>query len=177
MLGLYLGSKSEALRQPEPILSVGTPTQKIIRFLPYREATKFLLAPDPVLTQKFSNQFSSGFGRHPFPDKAFQVMREFLEKAEGGTPASFFFLNWGGAVSRIAPRATAFFWRKAKFYVEWNSSWVKPSHAARNIALVRNTRKKLQPYIVGSDINVPDQGIKNSGPVYYRKNYARSKRV
>jgi len=177
MLGLYLGSKSEALRQLKPILSVGTPMQKIIRFLPYRAATKFLLAPDPILPQKFSNQFSSGFGRRPFPDKAFKVMREFLEKAEGGTPAGFFFLNWGGAVSRVAPTATAFFWRKAQFYVEWNSSWVKPSHAARNIALARNTRKKLQPYIIGSYINVPDQGIKNSGPVYYGKNYARLRKV
>lgn len=177
MLGLYLGSKSEALRQLEPILSVGTPTQKTIRFLPYTEATKFLLAPDPVLTQRYSNQFSSSFGRRPFPDKAFKIMREFLEKAEGGTPAGFFFLNWGGAISRIAPKSTAFYWRKAKFYVEWNSSWVKPSHAARNIALARNTRKKLQPYIVGSYINVPDQGIKNSGPVYYGKNYARLRKV
>lgn len=177
MLGMYLGSKNEALRQLEPILSVGTPTQKTIRFLPYTEVTKFMLAPDPVLTQRFSNQFSSGFGRRPFPDKAFKVMREFLEKAEGGTPAGFFFLNWGGAISRIAPKATAFYWRKAQFYVEWNSSWVKPSHAARNIALARNTRKKLQPYIVGSYINVPDQGIKCSGPVYYGKNYARLKKV
>lgn len=177
MLGVYLGSKSEAIRQLEPILSVGTPTQKTIRLLPYLEATKFLLAADPILTQRFSNQFSSGFGRRPFPDKAFKVMREFLEKAEGGTPAGFYFLNWGGAVSRIAPKATAFYWRKAKFYVEWNSSWVKPSHAARNIALARNTRKKLQPYIVGSYINVPDQGIKCSGPVYYGKNYARLRKV
>lgn len=177
MLGVYLGSKSEAIRQLEPILSVGTPTQKTIRLLPYLEATKFLLAPDPILTQRFSNQFSSGFGRRPFPDKAFKVMREFLEKAEGGTPAGFYFLNWGGAVSRIAPKATAFYWRKAKFYVEWNSSWVKPSHAARNIALARNARKKLQPYIVGSYINVPDQGIKCSGPVYYGKNYARLRKV
>lgn len=177
MLGVYLGSKSEALRQLEPILSVGTPTQKTIRYLPYREATKFLLAPDPVLTQRFSNQFSSGFGKRPFPNKAYKTIRKFLEKAEGGTPAGFYFLNWGGAISRIAPRATAFYWRKPKFYVEWNSSWVKPSHAARNIALARNTRKKLQPYIVGSYINVPDQGIKCSGPVYYGKNYARLKRV
>ncbi|MGO4544608.1 FAD-binding oxidoreductase [Paenibacillus sp. 2TAB23] len=177
MIGLYLGSKSEALRQLEPILSVGTPTQKTIRLLPYLEATQFLLAPDPILTQKFSNQFSSGFGRRPFPDKAYKVMREFLEKAEGGTPAGFFFLNWGGAISRIAPRATAFYWRKAQYYVEWNSSWVKPSHAAKNIALARNTRKKLQPYIVGSYINVPDQGIKCSGPVYYGKNFPRLRRV
>ncbi|ANE48357.1 FAD-binding protein [Paenibacillus swuensis] len=177
MLGLYLGSKTEALRQLEPILSVGTPTKKTILYLPYIKATKFLLAPDPILPQKFSNQFSSGFGMRPFPDQAYKAMREFLEKAEGGTPAGFFFLNWGGAIKRIAPKATAFFWRNPKFYVEWNSSWVKPSHAARNIALTRNTRKKLQSYIVGSYINVPDQGIKNSGPVYYGSNYARLRKI
>ncbi|WP_018884468.1 FAD-binding oxidoreductase [Paenibacillus massiliensis] len=177
MLGLYLGSKSEALRQLAPILNVGTPTQKTIEYLPYTQVTKFMLAPDPVLTQRFSNQFSSGFGRRPFPEKAFKAMREFLEKAEGGTPAGFYFLNWGGAVSRIAPQATAFYWRKADYYVEWNSSWVKPSHAAKNIALTRSTRKKLEPYIVGSYINVPDQGITCSGPVYYGKNYARLRKV
>ncbi|WP_425262333.1 FAD-binding oxidoreductase [Paenibacillus pectinilyticus] len=177
MLGLFLGSKKEALRFLEPILSVGTPIEKTIKNLPYLEATKFLLAPDPILTQKFSNQFSSGFGRRPFPDKAYKTIRKFLEKAEGGTPAGFFFLNWGGAIRRIAPKATAFYWRDPQFYVEWNTSWVKPSHAARNIALTRNTRKKLQPYIVGSYINVPDQGIKCSGPVYYGKNYARLRRV
>ena len=177
MLGMYLGSKQEALRLMQPILSVGTPTTKTVRNLPYLEATKFMLAPDPVLTQRFSNQFSSGFGNRPFPARAYRVMREFLEKAEGGTPAGFFFLNWGGAISRIAPRATAFYWRKAQYYVEWNSSWVKPSRAARNIALARSTRKKLQPYIVGSYINVPDQGIKCSGPVYYGKNYSRLRKV
>ncbi|MFF2089459.1 FAD-binding oxidoreductase [Paenibacillus sp. NPDC058174] len=178
MIGLFLGSKAEAVRLLEPITSVGTPTTKTIQQLPYAKVPRsFLLAPDPILPQKFSNQFSSGFGRRPFPDKAIKAMRTFLEKAEGNTPAGFFFLNWGGAISRVAPRATAFYWRKAKYYVEWNSSWVKQSNAARNIALVRETRRKLQPYIVGSYINVPDQGIKNSGPVYYGKNYARLKRV
>src|SRR5690606_16857899 len=43
--------------------------------------------------------------------------------------------------------------------------------------LVRDTRRKLQPFIVGSYINVPDQGIKNSGPVYYGANYPRLRRV
>ncbi|MDQ0901035.1 hypothetical protein QFZ80_004863 [Paenibacillus sp. V4I7] len=94
MLELYLGSKKEALRLLEPITSVGTPT-KDIRLLPYTKVVKFMLAPDPVLTQKFSNQFSSGFGRRPFPDKAFKAMREFLEKAEGNTPAGFYFPQLG----------------------------------------------------------------------------------
>ena len=176
MNGLFLGSKTEALRLLKPMTSVGTPTSEIIRFLPYPEVVDFLLPPDPVLTQRESNQFSSGYGRHPFPDKAIKDMRTFLEQVEGQF-AGFFFLNWGGAVSRVAPRATAFYWRKANYYVEWNSSWVKKSDAAKNIALARGLRKKLQPYIVGSYINVPDQGIKNSGPVYYGANYARLRRV
>jgi rhodanese-related sulfurtransferase len=177
MEGLFLGSKTEAIRLLKPLTSVGTPTESIIRLLPYTEAVKFLLPPDPVLTQRFSNQFSSGFGKRPFPDKAIKVMRNFLEKAEANSTAGFFFLNWGGAVSRVSPKATAFFWRKAKFYVEWNTSWIKPSDAARNIALTRNTRRKLQPFIVGSYINVPDQGIENSGPVYYGANFPRLRRV
>jgi hypothetical protein len=175
MEGLFLGSRTEAIRLLEPITSVGTPT-KIIRFVPYLNAVKFLLPPDPVLTQTVSNQFSSAWARRPFPNKAIKIMREFLEKAEGDT-AGFFFENWGGAVSRIPPRATAFFWRKAKFFVDWNSSWTQPSNGARNIALVRHTRRKLQPFIVGSYINVPDQGIKNSGPVYYGTNFPRLRRV
>jgi hypothetical protein len=177
MLGLFLGSKKEALRLLAPMLRVGTPSKKTIRLLPYPKVVNFMLDPDPVLPQRYSNQFSSGYGRRPFNDKAIKAMREFLEKAEGRTPAGFFFLNWGGAVSRVSPKATAFYWRKAKFYVEWNSSWLKRSHAARNIALVRQTRRKLQPHIVGSYINVPDQGIKHSGPVYYGSNYARLRKI
>jgi hypothetical protein len=176
MTGLFLGSKAEASRLLKPVTSVGTPTNQIIRSLPYTKVVSFMLAPDPVLTQRVSNQFSSGFVRKPFPDKAIKSMREFLEKVEGEF-AGFFFLNWGGAVSRKSPKSTAFYWRKAKFYVEWNSSWIKKSEAARNIFLVRNTRRKLQPFIVGSYINVPDQGIKNSGPVYYGANYPRLRRV
>lgn len=176
MEGLFLGSRTEALRLLKPITSVGTPTSKIIRFLPYTQVVSFLLPPDPVLTQRYSNQFSSGFARRPFPNKAIKSMRKFLENVEG-EDAGFFFLNWGGAVSRKSPRSTAFYWRKAKFYVEWNSSWIRQSQAARNIAVVRRTRRKLQPYIVGSYINVPDQGIKHSGPVYYGKNYPRLRRV
>lgn len=177
MEGLFHGSKEEAIRLLRPITSIGTPTEKIIRLLPYPQVVNFLLAPDPVLTQRYSNQFSSGFAKCPFPNKAMKSMREFLEKAEANSTAGFFFLNWGGAVSRVSPKATAFFWRKAKFYVEWNSSWIKPSDAAKNITLTRNTRRKLQPFIVGSYINVPDQGIKNSGPVYYGSNFSRLRKV
>lgn len=104
-------------------------------------------------------------------------MREFLEKVEGEF-AGFFFLNWGGAVSRKSPKSTAFYWRKAKFYVEWNSSWIKKSEAARNIFVVQNTRRKLLPFIIGSYINAPDQGIKIPAPYIIKRtilDYGESK--
>ncbi|SFS67084.1 FAD-binding oxidoreductase [Marininema halotolerans] len=175
MLGLFLGPKAEAVRLLTPITSVGTPT-KFIQLLPYTQVVRFLLQPDPVLTHPFRSQFSSGFARRPFPEPAIKVMRQFLENIEG-KEAGFFFLNWGGAVSRVAPRATAFFWRDPQFYVEWNTSWLKPSESAKNIAIVRNTRQKLQPYIVGSYVNVPDLGIKNPGLAYYGANFFRLRRV
>lgn len=94
MEGLFLGSKTEALRLLQPITSVGKPTSSVVRLLPYTEVVKFLLLPDPIETQRYSNQFSSGFGRKPFPDKAIKSMRSFLENLEEG-PGGFYFLNWG----------------------------------------------------------------------------------
>lgn len=91
--------------------------------------------------------------------------------------SGFFFLNWGGAIENLQPQDTAFFWREAAYYVEWNSSWLDPADADYYIKLTRRTRKKLQPYIYGSYINVPDQGIKNYGEVYYGANYPRLRKV
>lgn len=44
MEGLFLGSKTEALRLLRPLTSTGTPSQTIIRSVPYTEAVTFLFA-------------------------------------------------------------------------------------------------------------------------------------
>ncbi|WP_168118821.1 FAD-binding oxidoreductase [Paenibacillus sp. HB172176] len=174
--GLYLGCQRKAEELLQPVTSVGTPTSAFIRSLPYSEAVTYLLPPDPVLTHRFSNQFSSAYGNQPFPDKAIQITRKFLEKAEAGE-SGFFFLSWGGAIENVKPTDSAFFWRDAQYYVEWNASWLDHRDAERSIELVRHTRKKLQPYIYGSYINVPDQGIKNYGEEYYGANYPRLRQI
>lgn len=77
----------------------------------------------------------------------------------------------------IPPHATAFFWRNTKYYTEWDASWTDESEAQRNIRLVEQTRRKLQPYTIGSYVNVPDLNIKNYGEEYYGDNFARLQKV
>lgn len=173
--GLFLGPKEELAPLLEPLLTTGTPSEVNIQTLPWPTLVDVWLAPDPIPTN-MSNKFSSSWGFEPFPDEAQRIMHRFLEEATG-TDSNFFFLNWGGAVSRISPNATAFYWRNPKYYYEFSATWTDPSEAKRNLALVERTRKLLQPFSKGSYVNVPDFNIKNFGPAYYGTNFDRLKKV
>ena len=80
-------------------------------------------------------------------------------------------------MNQIPSQETAFFWRNTKYYLEWNCEWTKNSETQRNINLLENTRAKLQPYIIGSYVNVPDLGIENYGQEYYGDNFEKLQQV
>ncbi|MFC0275002.1 FAD-binding oxidoreductase [Metabacillus herbersteinensis] len=175
--GLFLGSKAELTDLLEPLTTAGTPSEVSIQTFTYPNAVENLLPPEPIPGRTdMKNKFSSAWGLDLFPDKAIRTMRRFLEESTG-IDSNFFFLNWGGVVSRISPEATAFFWRDPKFYLEWNATWTDPFDAQRNIALVERTRDMLKPFIEGSYVNVPDFNIENFGTAYYGTNFDRLQRV
>ncbi|WP_077304600.1 FAD-binding oxidoreductase [Terribacillus halophilus] len=173
--GLFLGSKEELTHELKPLLKTGTPSEVNIQTLPWPAVVENRLQPDQIPTDA-ANKFSSSYGFQPFPDEAIKAMRYFLENATG-TDSNFFFLNWGGAVSRVAPEATAFFWRDPKYYFEWSATWKNPSDAQRNIAVVERTRQMLAPFSKGSYVNVPDFNIRNFGSAYYGANFDRLRQV
>ncbi|MFD1171079.1 FAD-binding oxidoreductase [Oceanobacillus picturae] len=173
--GLFLGSKAELIDLLQPLLTTGTPTEVNIQTLAWPAVVENRLPPDQIPTDE-ANKFSSTFGFQPFPDAAIKAMRYFLENATGAD-SNFFFLNWGGKVSRISPEATAFFWRDPKFYFEWSATWTDPSDEQRNVALVERTRQMLKPYSKGSYVNVPDFNIRDFGRAYYGTNFDRLRKV
>lgn len=61
--------------------------------------------------------------------------------------------------------------------MEWDASWIEKGEARENIMLVEKTRARLQPYITGSYVNVPDLCIKDYGHEYYGDNFARLRRI
>ncbi|MBL3645001.1 FAD-binding oxidoreductase [Bacillus sp. RHFB] len=175
--GLFLGSKTKLTSLLEPLTSVGTPTKVFIQKFPYPNAVDYLL-PDETIPGRADQyyKFSSAWATRLFPDEAINIMRSFLEESTG-TESSFLFLNCGGAVSRISPEATAFFWRSPKFYLEWNTTWTQDSEALRNLTLVARTHQQLNPFVEGAYVNSPDQNIINFGPAYYGTNFDRLQRI
>jgi hypothetical protein len=175
--GLFFGSKSELIRLMEPLLSAGTPTSVVIETLFYPDCIDFLDPDQPIPGRSDqSTKFNSSWATNLWPEVPISVMRKFLEETTG-TEAGFFFINWGGAISRLPKDKTAFFWRNPLFYSELNTSWVDKSEEASNLALVERTRLLLKPYVVGSYVNVPDENIENFGSAYWGTNFERLRRV
>ncbi|MEF2095569.1 FAD-binding oxidoreductase [Bacillus sp. CFBP9009] len=175
--GIFQGSKTELIKLLKPLINSGTPTQIVIETLSYPDAIDFLDPDEPIPGRSDQNvKFSSAWGLNLWPEKPISIMRKFLEEATG-TESNFFFINWGGALSRVPSDKTAFFWRNPLFYVEWTASWENNSQEAMNLASVERVRKLIKPYVTGSYVNVPDQNIENFGKAYYGSNFARLQKV
>ncbi len=169
--GIFLGPQDELEELLIPLVSVGTPTDVYIDEVSLLDAIDFWTEGSVEFdTQKTT--WSSVWVEKFLPEEGLDAITRFLKKATG-SEANFFFLNSGGAMNRVPPRETAFFWRNSKYYMEWNSSFLEDSETEENIKLVEKARMELQPYTVGSYVNVPDLYIKNYGEEYYGANFPR----
>ncbi|WP_270180266.1 FAD-binding oxidoreductase [Alkalihalobacillus sp. CinArs1] len=175
--GLFLGHKDELEKLLKPLKNAGSPTKVFVKMFTYPDAVDYLIPTQKIPGRADANKkFSSNWAQDLLPDEAIKVMRQFLEESQS-EDTNFFFLNAGGALNQPSPNETAFYWRNAKFYMEWNASWTDRSDQARNLALVEETRLRLKPFVEGSYVNVPDQFIRNFGPAYYGTNFDRLQRV
>lgn len=175
--GIFLGPKDELIKLLKPLLNAGTPTRTDIETLPYPDTIDFLDPDEPIPGRSDQSvKFSSAWGHKLWPQEPISIMRKFLENATG-TESNFFFINWGGAISRVPKEETAFFWRRPLFYTEWNASWVNKSQEAENLDSVERVRQQMKPYVAGSYVNVPDQNIENFGKEYYGANFARLRKI
>lgn len=175
--GIFLGSKNELINLLEPLTSAGTPTQIVIEELPYPAAIDFLDPDEPIPGRSDQSvKFSSAWALNLWPEEPISIMKQFLEEATG-TEANFFFINWGGAISKVPSNKTAFFWRSPLFYTEWTASWKDKSEEAANLASVERVRQLIKPYVTGSYVNVPDQNIENFGQEYYGSNFAKLRKI
>lgn len=175
--GIFLGSETELIKLLKPLTNAGTPIQIDIETLSYPDAIDYLDPDEPIPGRNDQSvKFSSAWGLNLWPEKPISIMRQFLEEATG-TEANFFFINWGGAISRVPSHKTAFYWRRPLFYTEWTASWENKSQKAMNLATVERVRQQMKPYVTGSYVNVPDQNIENFGEAYYGSNFARLQKV
>lgn len=173
--GLFLGSKAELEDELRPLEHVGTPTKVFTDEVSLSEAIDFWAPEEPLFDDQYTT-WSSAWVERSLPEVGIKSIKDFLEQSTG-SESNFFFLNSGGAMNSISPRETAFYWRKTKYYFEWTSSWTKNYETRKNIAMVEKTRTELEPYTVGSYVNVPDLLLKDYGYEYYGENFQRLRRI
>ena len=173
--GIFLGQVSELKKLIAPLINTGDPSRVFIDEVSLLEAIEFWAPNEPLFDTQYTT-WSSAWAEQILPEVGIKAIRHFLEKTTG-SESNFFFLNSGGAMNRVDPRDTAFFWRNTKYYVEWDASWTEKSETRENLELVEKTRMRLQPYVTGSYVNVPDLSIKDYGHEYYGGNFARLRRI
>lgn len=82
--------KKELLKLLKPLLSAGTPKQKVIETLCYPDAIDFLDPDEPIPGRSDQNvKFSSAWGLDQWSEEPISIMKKFLEEATG-TEANFF---------------------------------------------------------------------------------------
>ncbi len=82
----------------------------------------------------------------------------------------------GGAVSRVAPEATAFGDRRMPFVLNFNTTWVDPADADRNVEWTRAFFAAMAPYSTGGGyLNFGGLGedVATEVPRTFGANYAR----
>ena len=173
--GIFLGPKKELKKLLGPLECVGTPIRVFVDEVSLPEAIDFWAPNEPLFDDQYTT-WSSAWVERTLPEEGIDAIKRFLEKSTG-SESNFFFLNSGGAMNRVSPHETAFFWRKTKYYVEWTSSWTKDYETRKNIAMVERTRTELDPFVVGSYVNVPDLLLRNYGQKYYGENFERLRRI
>jgi hypothetical protein len=173
--GIFLGPKAELRNLIRPLREVGSPLKVLLDEVTLLEAINFWAPNEPPFDDQ-NTTWSSTWMERNLPEDGINAIHRFLELATG-SESNFFFLNSGGVMNRVPPRDTAFFWRNTKYYMEWDASWTREAEAQRNVILVEQTRARLQPYITGSYVNVPDLYIRNYGQEYYGDNFARLRKV
>lgn len=173
--GIFLGPVDELEKLIIPLFNTGTPISILVDEVTLLEAIDFWAPNEPPFdTQK--STWSSTWVDNYLPNEGIATIRNFLENATG-SESNFFFLNSGGVMNQISPQETAFFWRNTRYYMEWDASWTDNCDAQKNLKLVEQTRLKLQPYSIGSYVNVPDLSIKDYGQEYYGNNFERLRQI
>jgi FAD/FMN-containing dehydrogenase len=165
---VWSGDPKDADKALEALRGAGKPLADTVKAVPY---TRFQRRGDNSNRHGVRQYMKSSMVN----DFSESLVREIIEIYRPNPMANFFFMQAGGAVSRIAPTDTAFPHRSAHCnMMRWNK-WFDPEtkeQRARRIADVKADWAILEPYTHGFYVNLNDDDEKkthaNYGPNYDR---------
>lgn len=173
VLGVYYGSPDEARKDLEPFLKIGQPKEQTIELVEWVQAIKnFEDATAVFLTDKPEYKSSGAYAKQSLPKEAVKIIIDTLQNSSSPLLNVLLF-SMGGACAAIPPTDSAYFYRKAPFFVVYSTQWLQPEADQRQIAEVDALRTKLLPYTVGDYIGNPDRNLKDYLKEYFGDNAER----
>jgi FAD/FMN-containing dehydrogenase len=163
VVAAYAGDVGAGERAVAPMRQVGKPIADVIQPLPYTEHQKSL----DGLTPRGIRCWSRYVHLRSLDDMSVETVTEWFDRV----PSSFSYIvaaRMDGAVSRVAPDATAFPHRGSDSLVWIASHWPDATDDAVNIAWTRGCSDALEPQATGS---VYVNALADEGASYVRSAY------
>ena len=138
----YVGDPAEGERVIAPLKKLGTVAMEKVGVMPYTVVQK-LFDESAVPGRRF-------YLRSNYLETIGDTLIETLTGCFAATPSplnAIVIPSVGGAVSRVAPEATAYYHRQAPYVMSLVNCWLDPSEDQPNIEWVRTTWTALTPHL------------------------------
>jgi FAD/FMN-containing dehydrogenase len=174
--GQLLGPIEQLRELLGPVLAVARPRRALIARRTFWQAKNHFFHNTPI--DRF--QVSSNFVERPLSEEAVTTIARAVDRypgsanADGGGVALY---AWGGRIADVAPDATAFVHRGARWLMARDASWTardSRSTIARNLDWLARFDDELRPHVArGAYQNFMDRSQRDWRRAYYGANYAR----
>jgi FAD/FMN-containing dehydrogenase len=169
-------SMEEAARLTQPLRELATPLIDMSGPAPYTAAQS---AFDALLPYGVFRSYWKAIDLMRLDD---EVIDSIVARALARPTPSTLVPIWhfGGAMSRVAPDATAFWRRSTPYMVSFDGAWFDPTDDARCIAWVQAAVESMRTYSDGGQyVNFPGSGTESDIPARaaYGGNYERLSRI
>lgn len=173
VLGVYYGTPEEAKKDLEPLFKHGQPKEVTVEQVEWVRAIKeFEDATAVFLTDKPEYKSTGAYAMQPLPKEAINIIVNTL-KSSSFPLLNVLLFSMGGASATIPPTDSAYFYRKAQFFVMYSSQWLNPAEDKRQIAELDQLRTRLLRYTEGDYVGNPDRSLKDYLTTYYGANAER----
>lgn len=170
VLGMYFGPVDEAKKQLNSFLSIGKPSTVMIESVTWDKATLLIEESTAVfLTDKPEYKSSGAYAMENLPKEALDIMTKTLKESKSPLLNVLIF-SMGGASSEIPPEKTAYFYRNAKFFLNYSIQWLESGQDEVQQKELADLRNSLLPYTEGDYVGNPDPDIQNYLKAYYGDN-------
>lgn len=169
-LGVFWGTPEEARKQLAPLLSIGKPSMELIESVDWSKAIKSIEESTAVfLTDKPEYKTTGAFVMNNLPPEALKIITTTLGESTS-LLLNVLLFSMGGASAEVKPTETAYYYRDAKFFINYASQWLKEDEDQKYKTELTSLRQRLLPYSVGDYVGNPDPDLKDYLTDYYGAN-------